>query len=151
MQRDLGTNFVESWTYSACLNIADTCQSLLATSPSSASSSHAHFTAVKAELLELARKQLDKIGIGAGHLPPAHPFSMSLNETRQSNGTGGAVKQGVERPPVSRQDLLGAIQDEEKFDRLYTDVTNRAIQAYQTSGRKRCSLKLHASLAALEE
>lgn len=150
-QRDLGPNFVESWTYSACLNIVDSCQRWLgADAPSSPALTQ--FTAVKAELLELARKQLDKIGIGAGHLPPIHPFSMSLNE---SLGAGsGAISPSAgasDRPPVSRQDLLDAIADEEAFDKLYVDVTNRTIHAYQSSGRRRCSLKMHASLAALEE
>lgn len=55
------------------------------------------------------------------------------------------------RPPVSRKDLLAAIQDQGVFDKLYVDLTNRAIKAYQSSRRKRCALKLHASLAALEE
>jgi len=152
LQRDLGPNFVESWTYSACLNIADSCQRWLgADAPSSPALTQ--FTAVKAELLELARKQLDKIGIGAGHLPPVHPFSMSLNESL--GGVSGAIPPATggaaDRPPVSRQDLLDAIADEDAFDKLYVDVTNRAIHAYQSSGRRRCSLKLHASLAALEE
>ena len=124
------------------------------------------FVAVKAELLELARKQvrrlvplsdlpltlsqLDKIGIAAGHLPFAHPFSMSLNETT-SRSPNPSSPTATDRPPVSRSDLLSAIATREVFDKLYIDLTNRSIQAYQASRRKRCSLKLHASLAALEE
>lgn len=79
-----------------------------------------------------------------------HPFSMSLNETVVEVSTD-AARDAAKRPPVSRKDLLDAIKSREVFDKLYIDLTNRCIQAYQGSGRKRCSLKLHASLAALEE
>ena len=54
------------------------------------------------------------------------------------------------RDPVSRPDLLSAITSVTSFDKLYIDLTNRSIQAYTKSKRKRCSLKLHASLSALE-
>lgn len=49
----LGQNFVESWTYSACLNIVETCETHLVTDKPVTS-----FVAVKAELLELAKKQV---------------------------------------------------------------------------------------------
>ena len=55
------------------------------------------------------------------------------------------------RDAVSRKDLIDAIGNREDFDKLYIDLSNRTIQAYQASHRKRSSLKLHASLAALEE
>ena len=79
-----------------------------------------------------------------------HPFSMNLNETIVEVSTDAARDAGS-RPPVSRKDLLHAIKSRVEFDKLYIDLTNRCIQSYQSSGRKRCSLKLHASLAALEE
>lgn len=75
---------------------------------------------------------------------------MSMNEV-SSDPTGDRRGETAKRPPVSRRDLLDAISKQELFDKLYIDLTNRSIQAYQTSNRKRCSLKLHASLAALEE
>ncbi|GAA5964623.1 hypothetical protein JCM3765_007645 [Sporobolomyces pararoseus] len=141
----LGQNFVESWTYSACLNIVETCETHLVTDKPVTS-----FVAVKAELLELAKKQLDKIGMGAGHLPMVHPFSMSLNEISPSRPTSPAASQPADRPPVSRKDLLDAISDQTIFDKLYIDLSQKTIQAYQTSGRKRCAIKLHAGLAGLE-
>ncbi|GAA5988713.1 hypothetical protein JCM5350_001988 [Sporobolomyces pararoseus] len=141
----LGQNFVESWTYSACLNIVETCETHLFTDKPVTS-----FVAVKAELLELAKKQLDKIGMGAGHLPMVHPFSMSLNEISPSRPTSPTSSQPADRPPVSRKDLLDAISDRTTFDKLYVELSQKTIQAYQTSGRKRCALKLHAGLAGLE-
>ncbi|GAA5881145.1 hypothetical protein JCM16303_004817 [Sporobolomyces ruberrimus] len=144
-QNLLGQNFVESWTYSASLNIVETCEEHLVTDRPVTP-----FVAVKAELTELAKKQLDKIGMGAGHLPMVHPFSMSLNEITPSRPTSPSSAQPAERPPVSRQDLLQAISDQAVFDRLYIELSQRTIQAYQTSGRKRCAIKLHAGLAGLE-
>lgn len=105
---------------------------------------------VRLELTRSLLQQLDKIGIGAGHLPLIHPFSMSINESVVEVSSDAARDAG-NRPPVSRRDLLDAIASRDVFDKLYIDLTNRSIQAYQAAGRKRCSLKLHASLAALEE
>ncbi|GAA5886852.1 hypothetical protein JCM6882_005915 [Rhodosporidiobolus microsporus] len=147
-QASLGINFVESWTFSACLSLVDECQRKI-----SQDTSHAGghgFTAVKAELLDLAKKQLDKIGMGAGHLPTTHPFAMSLNESSPSRAPTSAAHP-AERPPVTRQDLLDCTTHQDSFDKLYIDLTHRAIQAYQSSGRKRCALRLHSFLAALEQ
>ncbi|SCV73847.1 BQ2448_6277 [Microbotryum intermedium] len=153
-QNTLGRYFVEAWTYSACLNIVDNCQVWIEGEDVDCRTA-ATFVAVKAELLELARKQLDKIGIGTGYLPPSHPFSMSLNESissipSTSNSPDFDNPNALNRPPITRQDLLDAIKDGDAFDKLFIDLTNRSIQAYSQSERKRCSLKLHASLAALE-
>ncbi|KAK4701381.1 trafficking protein particle complex subunit 10, partial [Phenoliferia sp. Uapishka_3] len=169
-QDTLGPNFLESWTYSACLNIVDQC-TLHAASQDVDRAALDSFVAVKAELLDLARKQvrlfppclshaltnsllrsphqLDKIGISSGHLPLSHPFSMSLNEYASERPVK-PLPAGA-RDAVSRKDLLDAIANLESFDKLYVELTNRSIHAYQTSRRKRCSLKLHASLAALED
>ncbi|GAA5860671.1 hypothetical protein JCM3774_006246 [Rhodotorula dairenensis] len=148
----LGVSFVESWTYSACLDIVAACEAKLASQSARAPS--AALLAVKAELLELAKKQLDKLGIFAGHLPARHPFSMSLNEAASASNSSplpSAHKgNSPKRPPVTRQDLLDAIAKQEVFDALYIDLTQRAIQAYQTTTRRRCAAKLHACLAALD-
>ncbi|KAI5476177.1 hypothetical protein MNV49_000338 [Pseudohyphozyma bogoriensis] len=149
-QGKLGPNFIESWTFSACLNIVDECTRHASSSSVDRATSES-FVAVKAELLELARKQLDKIGILSGHLPLLHPFTMSLNEHASDSPTNLTPTAPNSPAVVSRPDLLAVIHDAEAFDKLYIDLTNRSIQAYSASHRKRCSLKLHASLAALED
>ncbi|GAA6031407.1 hypothetical protein JCM8097_005646 [Rhodosporidiobolus ruineniae] len=147
-QASLGPNFVESWTYSACLNIVEECERRISQDLRSAGGTS--FIAVKAELLELARKQLDKIGMSAGHLPTTHPFSMSLNETSPSSTPASSSSAPTNPSPVTREDLIAAIADQAAFDKLYVGLAHRAVSAYQQSGRKRCALKLHAFLAALE-
>ncbi|KAG8842313.1 hypothetical protein FRB96_005595 [Tulasnella sp. 330] len=148
---DLGEFFVESWMYSAAFNIADTCEEWAETAHLDSVAMLA-FHAIKGELLELARCQLDKIGIHKGYLPAEPPFSISLPS--QFPVTNSAVASPTtpsrQGPPISRQDLLEALSDLEAFDRLYTATTHRAIQTYGSCGRKRFALKLHDSLAALD-
>lgn len=55
-QGTLGVHFVESWTYSACLDIVAACEAKLASQHASTPS--VALVAVKAELLELAKKQV---------------------------------------------------------------------------------------------
>ncbi|GEM10221.1 transmembrane protein [Rhodotorula toruloides] len=153
-QSTLGPNFVEAWTYSACLNIVSECGRRIDQDLSDPAATG--FVAVKAELLELAKKQLDKLGMGAGHLPSTHPFSMSFNEpsasiVNNSSASSPTSTTPPNRQPVTRKDLVDAIDKREAFDKLYVELTQRSLQAYQASGRKRCAAKLHACLAALEQ
>jgi len=46
--------------------------------------------------------------------------------------------------------LNTAVNDREAFYKLYIAVTNRAIDLYAKSGRRKFALKLHGNLAALE-
>lgn len=45
--------------------------------------------------------------------------------------------------------LLESISSQASFDKLYTDITNRAIDLYVKGGRRKSALKLHGILAAL--
>ncbi|BGP01777.1 hypothetical protein NBRC10513v2_005416 [Rhodotorula toruloides] len=153
-QSTLGPNFVEAWTYSACLNIVSECGRRIDQDLSDPAATG--FVAVKAELLELAKKQLDKLGMGAGHLPSTHPFSMSFNESSASTVSSSSASSPTSptppnRQPVTRKDLLDAMDKREAFDKLYVELTQRSLQAYQASGRRRCAAKLNAYLAALEQ
>jgi hypothetical protein len=50
----------------------------------------------------------------------------------------------------SNEILNAAISKKEAFYELYVAVTNRAIDLYAKSGRRKFALKLHGNLAALE-
>ncbi|TFY76964.1 hypothetical protein EWM64_g7048 [Hericium alpestre] len=100
--------------------------------------------AAKAELLELARHQLDIIGIGAGHLPSKPPFSMPLPAKDQEPSSKRSSRQ------ISKADILASIGDKEAFYDLYIALSNRAIESYAKAGRRKFALKLHGSLAALD-
>ena len=150
-EASLSKFFVESWMYSAAFNIVDQCQlwteaALLDPSEITA------FDAVQGELLELARTQLDKIGITAGHLPSTPPFTIGLPSAVVNPNTVHVepVTPSTRGPPISRPDLLAAISSRDEFDKLYFATTHRAIKTYTSAGRGRFALKLHASLGALE-
>ncbi|KAG6845701.1 hypothetical protein H0H87_004962 [Tephrocybe sp. NHM501043] len=101
------------------------------------------FNAAKGELLDLARTQLDVIGVTAGHLPRRPPFSSTCNPLTSPAQTSSTLT-------ITNTELLAAIKDAEAFYKLYLDATNRAIELYTTAGRRKFALRLHGSLAALD-
>lgn len=78
----------------------------------------------------------------AGHLPTVPPFLMSAT-------TAGKVEAGAEIK-FSSEYLLAAVKNHNAFYELYIALTNRAIDLYAKSGRRKFALKLHGSLAALD-
>ncbi|KAJ6455695.1 trafficking protein particle complex subunit 10 [Mycena sanguinolenta] len=134
--------FVESWTYSSALSVVDQCDTWAATlglqGPMLST-----FNAGKGELLELARNQLDIIGVKVGHLPARPPFS---NSPRPPSSSGSAASD----KKISSSDILGCIQKRDTFYETYVGITNRAIDMYAKAGRRKFALKLHGSLAALD-
>ncbi|KAG0346542.1 hypothetical protein BG004_001467 [Podila humilis] len=142
---NLTENFLESWIYSACMCIVNECDE---TVPLANDDPHMMvlLDGAKAELLQLARQQLDKLGIQHGRLPKELPFTMSLG---YDNSTEAENAEELERKPMSK-DLLEAVSTNETFDTLYMSVSARAIKGYDNSGRHRSSLLLHGDVAALQ-
>ncbi|KIK59816.1 hypothetical protein GYMLUDRAFT_261811 [Collybiopsis luxurians FD-317 M1] len=131
--------FVESWIYSSALTVVDQVDAWSANTDLDAK--RPAFNAGKAELLELARNQLDMLGIERQYLPCKPPFSSDLAfESVNSRSIEG----------ISNSQLLAALKDENSFYDLYIHTTNRAIDLYAKSGRRKFALKLHGSLAALD-
>ncbi|KAI0957407.1 hypothetical protein AcW1_005812 [Taiwanofungus camphoratus] len=139
--------FVESWTYSSALSVVDQCDSW-ASPLGPGKATLASFNATKGELLELARHQLDIIGIRVGHLPSRPPFSIALPAPLPSPSMKMPRKRASHK--ISRTELLSALNDKETFYDLYVQVTNRAIELYAIAGRRKFALKLHGNLAALD-
>ncbi|KAF8529300.1 trafficking protein particle complex subunit 10 [Hysterangium stoloniferum] len=141
--------FVESWIYASALSVVSECNKwaeLFELDTLTVSS----FSAAKGELLELARMQLDKVGIRVGHLPRSIPFSMSLSSTSDiSEPTTPTSPIESSADKITNKDLLAALADREAFDKLYIETTNRAIDMYIKGGRRKFALKLHGDLAAL--
>ncbi|KAF9452305.1 hypothetical protein P691DRAFT_805187 [Macrolepiota fuliginosa MF-IS2] len=133
--------FIESWIYSSSLSIIQ--QYDVWFPPLVDGSRPKSLYASKGELYELARHQLDVIGVHAGHLPEKPPFSMG--SPSQSNSS-----KANSRTSISNKELLEAVRDRETFYKVYTDVTNRSISMYTKAGRRKSALKLHGSLAALD-
>jgi hypothetical protein len=136
--------FIESWTYSSALSVIEQAD-IWASNIKLEGIALNQFNACKAELLELARNQLDILGIGLGLLPSKPPFSMSLP-------SAPAIPQGARRESriISNPELLKCLEDRTEYYDLYIKLTNRAIEMYVKAGRRKFALRLHGSLAALD-
>ncbi|KAF5391403.1 hypothetical protein D9757_001971 [Collybiopsis confluens] len=133
--------FVEAWEYSSALSVVDQVDAWSANTDLDAR--RPAFNAGKAELLELARNQLDMLGIERQYLPHEPPFSSSLVFEPVDSRDKPVEK-------ISNPQLSAALKDESSFYDLYIHTTNRAIDLYAKSGRRKFALKLHGSLAALD-
>lgn len=147
-KRDLSDFFLESWIYSAAIGVVNQCDAW-ADAASLEPATMVSLNAAKAELLDLARSQLDKIGIRKGYLPSVHPFSMSLPYLDLESAQSPPPEPSEAR--ISSPDLIEALRGRDEFDRLYITTTNRTIQTFNSCSRRRFALKLHASLAALDD
>ncbi|KAF8275107.1 trafficking protein particle complex subunit 10 [Lactarius quietus] len=136
--------FIESWTYSSALSALEQAD-IWASNIKLEGITLNHFNACKAELLELARNQLDVLGIGLDFLPSKPPFSMSLPSI-------SVVPQQARRESriISNSELLKCLEDRTAYYDLYIKLTNRAIETYVKAGRRKFALRLHGSLAALD-
>ncbi|KAH7339043.1 trafficking protein particle complex subunit 10 [Rhizoctonia solani] len=165
-ENSLSEPFLESWIYSCALNVVDECDGWMEAGGGQESLSDTKgsgYTAAKCELLELARKQLDKIGIRAGHLPRAAPFSTSLpdhdTKSRPSStiyephaavsDSNSEEHRRFSRLGVTNSHLLEAIDSVTVFDDIYKQLVMRIIEACQSSGRSRTVMQFQGILAAL--
>ncbi|PWN52569.1 hypothetical protein IE53DRAFT_271895 [Violaceomyces palustris] len=157
----LSPRMIESWIFSASLDVVDRCQAWLIergdTNVSENQLSPA-FHSAKAELLELARAQLDRLGMTIGHLPTTMPFCLPKREPPTGRlrdlpplpheaATASSLR---DTSQVTRTELVEAIKDAQEFYNLYLGVTERVISASHHAGRKRSVQKLRANLASLD-
>ncbi|KAG8727285.1 hypothetical protein FRC11_013547, partial [Ceratobasidium sp. 423] len=165
-ENSLSEPFLESWIFSCALNVINECDGWLEVGSAQESVSDTRgtsYTAAKCELLELARAQLDKLGIRAGHLPRAAPFSTSLpdreTKSRPSSTThepyaaasdpNNEEHRRLSRLGITNADLLEAIDSAAAFDNLYKQLVMRNIETCRSSGRSRTAMQLQGNLAAL--
>lgn len=139
-QEHLPDNFVESWVFSACMNVVNECEPLFAQLVSANTDLIVPYNAVKADLLLTARRQLDKIGVKCHHLPMTDPFSIYIDHEHTQFSKGG----------ITNQKLLEAVASVESFDKTYMGLSTRAIKSYDASYRSRAALNVHGDIAALK-
>ncbi|EIW85047.1 hypothetical protein CONPUDRAFT_47585 [Coniophora puteana RWD-64-598 SS2] len=137
--------FIESWIFSSALSVVEQIESWAAASRTDSFDSSRLFAA-KGELLELARNQLDVLGVVAGHLPHKPPFNSYVPPksppTRPSHGRTASR--------INKYQIMLAIGDKDAFYDLYCTTSNRAIDMYVKAGRRKFALKLHGSIAAMD-
>lgn len=139
--------FIESWIFSSALSVVDQCDKWAPTTELDGIQL-ARFSASKGELLELAKTQLDIIGVKVGHLPKKPPFATTSMEETALNLEQISERSSTQR--ISNHEVMLAIGGEEAFYDLYCATSNRAIDMYVKAGRRKFALKLHGFLAALD-
>ncbi|SPO44554.1 related to TRS130 - subunit of the TRAPP complex of the cis-Golgi [Moesziomyces antarcticus] len=168
----LGSEWIESWVFSAALDVVEQCQAWLiqrsaATSDQGVDQLTPAFQSNKSELLDLARRQLDRIGIQAGHLPALDPFARpsdsGASETARNRdlpalpddasgegaaGLGPALQLDEKRMP-SRPELKQAIESREHFDSHYLALCERIAAGWKAASRHRDTLHVRLVMATL--
>ncbi|KAG1827035.1 trafficking protein particle complex subunit 10 [Suillus subaureus] len=139
--------FIESWIFSSALSVVDQCD-MWAPATELDGIQLARFSASKGELLELAKTQLDVIGVKVGHLPKKPPFAATCMEETALHPDQNSKRSSTRR--ISNHEVVLAIGDKEVFYDLYCATSNRAIDMYVKAGRRKFALKLHGFLAALD-
>ncbi|OAV91949.1 hypothetical protein PTTG_07389 [Puccinia triticina 1-1 BBBD Race 1] len=140
-------NYIESWVYCACNELVEWCEKRI--TPGNKDIATLDSLRCCAQLLELAHSQLDRIGIQAGHLPPIHPFNMSLSHAPEVSSEQSRPNSS---PSVtSPANLIDSLKDPKTFEKVYLDLARRTINLYQSTGRRRSALKLHCKTAAFEQ
>ena len=145
LQGALQRNFLEIWVYSASKDVFSRCISLCAASNLNPAAIP-ELLPTLAELLELACRQVEKLGMQHHYLPRTHPFLMSADVVANDEDE-------TPHSPIlsTRQDLKEAMETEEAFDVLYKGLLEEVSKAWKASMRNRCAMKIRATLAALEQ
>ncbi|KAF9246256.1 trafficking protein particle complex subunit 10 [Melanogaster broomeanus] len=141
--------FIESWTFSSALSVVDQCDAWATSWPEMEGIPVARYSASKGEVIELAKSQLDILGVKVGHLPSKSPFSLAIPAPAQLSSPLISDKRSSAHH-ISKHEIMLAVGESEAFYDLYTAISNRAIDMYVKAGRRKFALKLHGSLAALD-
>lgn len=110
------------------------------------------YESARSELLDIARVQVERLGVAVGHLPDRYPFSRSKDltpESLQSEEGANDETSSNSRASLSNKTITAAIESKEKFLELYKKLTNEALDAYQACGKGNSAVRLKADLAAL--
>ncbi|KAG2194871.1 hypothetical protein INT47_002665 [Mucor saturninus] len=145
-EEHLPESFVESWVFSACMNVVNECEPLFAQLVANNTDLIVPYNAVKADLLLTARRQLDKIGIKCKHLPLTDPFSIYIDHVKSAQ----PLNPDEPKKHITNVKLLEAIESVEAFDKTYMGLSTRAIKSYDASYRSRAALNVHGDIAALK-
>ncbi|KAM3584023.1 hypothetical protein VKS41_003991 [Umbelopsis sp. WA50703] len=141
-------DYLESWIFSACTNVVNECEPVANHIATSNPDMTPMYNAAKADLLILARKQLDKIGVKHGHLPDVNPFNMHVDKKNPGHKRFSSSEvDSAKKEPMSNQKLREAVVSRDAFDKMYMALSTRAIKGYDSSNRVRSALWVHSDIA----
>lgn len=173
----MAEHFIESWTYTACLDIVSKCDEWSRIDrPNGDYSGLVAYESARSELLDIARVQVnppsltvfrltyqvERIGVSVGHLPSAYPFlppsglAMQTDDVLFESSDNGLSDDGHDaeiaahaRPTLSNRQLVDAMGDVKKYQNLYLGMTKKAMLAYEACGKVNSVVRLKADLVAL--
>ncbi|KAL7418808.1 hypothetical protein Q5752_006492 [Cryptotrichosporon argae] len=162
-EADLAEHFIESWTYTACMDLVRHCDEWSQLErPNGDYSGLIAYESARAELLDIARIQVEHIGVAAQHLPNEYPFQpvtaavLAADDVLfESSDAGSDIASPAPpaesrfRPKLSNPILVDALQDGPAYRALYLDLTRKAVTAYEACGKINSAIRLKADLAAL--
>ncbi|BEI79882.1 hypothetical protein CcaverHIS002_0104110 [Cutaneotrichosporon cavernicola] len=160
---DLPEFFIESWTFTACMDLVARCDEWSRLDrPSGDYSGLIAYESARSELLDVARIQVERIGVATGKLPDRYPYKAAVDvadsddeKLYAASETGSIVNPDAEpaspRPVLSNQTFMDAIKNEEVFFNLYEDYSRQALQAYQACGKVNSMIRIKMGLAALAQ
>lgn len=145
--------FIESWIYTASLEVVNKCNDLVNSRKMNAAAIP-DLLPIMAELSELATRQVEKLGMVFRYLPLAHPFLMSmqalpLDELEDTDAPNGSNP--LPKFESSNTTLESCFDNVEAFDVLYRSLLDRVHEAWTGSLRTRNANKIKGTLAALEQ
>ncbi|KAF8136643.1 trafficking protein particle complex subunit 10 [Boletus edulis] len=149
IESSLPDYFIESWTFSSALSVLDQCDSWASSWPELDAQSLTRYSARKGELIELAKSQLDILGIREGYLPSSPPFSLAIPAPAVASDSPITDNKSSDCS-ISNREIISAIENKETFYDLYTTISNRAIDVCVKAGRRKFALKILGSLAVLD-
>lgn len=110
------------------------------------------YESARAELLDIARVQAERIGVEVGFLPDRYPFksatALKNSDMLFSKPVDGDAPKYADRQ-LSNQVFVEALKSKETYTRLYIDLTQEALKAYEACGKVNSAVRLKADLAAL--
>ncbi|TYJ56733.1 hypothetical protein B9479_002503 [Cryptococcus floricola] len=159
-EADLANHFIESWTYTACMDVVEKCDHWSCIDrPNGDYSGLTAYESARSELLDIARIQVERLGVSIGHLPNEYPFQQPAPPQQSRSGDvlfedpseisqpPSPVKSN--RPELSNPILLPAIASQADFIPLYRDLTIQAIEAYEKCNKRASAIRPKTDLVAV--
>lgn len=150
---------IQSWIYHACLELLNHTSDLAEALKIQSLPMNYHLTT--AETAELARRQLDQLGIIANYLPNDYPFTLSAHDmpsvTRRrpnvsdSDDEDDTRSQMEKRKSVVTTSQLPVLESPKAFNEAYLDICSRCQDAYTKANRSRAISSLALCKAAFDE
>ena len=137
--------FVEAWSFSVALDAVEQCQAWLVEQTNEGDEDPSQlpaFHAAKADLLELAVRQLLRIGLRTGHLPDRDPFRLAE--------AGGLAYPDASDAPITRKELVEAMDRRDVFDMQLRNLIQRAVLAASFAQQQSRLFRLKYVLASLD-